>query len=87
MVRPEQWIERLLVDRDDQEGAVLDRGHRPCCRKGRSRFDRGLERRVLEENRAFQLLQRLARLQPQLVDEQSACLLVSLKRLGLAPAL
>ena len=49
----------------------------------RADLRRRLERRVLDQDRALQLLQGRARLDPELVDEQPARLLVHLQRLRL----
>ena len=44
----------------------------------------GRECRVVLEDLALEPLQRLARLEPELLGERAAALLVDLKRLGLA---
>ena len=68
----EQRLRQTVAEPRDQDRAL------------RSRRLRELERRVLAQDRALQLLQRRARLDPELVDEHAAGGLVGGQRLGLA---
>ncbi len=68
----EQRLRRPVAEPRDQDRAL------------RRRRLRELERRVLAQHRALQLLQRRARLDPQLVDEHASGGLVGGQRLGLA---
>ena len=65
-----------------------DRTVAPPLLRGRSaaRPAPGVERRVLAEDRLLELAQRGARLDPELLDEHAARLLVRLERLGLPAA-
>ena len=82
------------VAEDERDGLALlpggagRLGARRRLRRGRprkSRWGGGGERFVLLEDRALEATQLLARLQPELVDEQAASLLVCRERVRLAP--
>ena len=72
----EQGVEPVVLRGDHEQRAL---------RLGRQlRLAWQVERRILRENPAFELVQRLRRLDAELLDERHACPAVDLERLGLA---
>src|SRR5205823_2074697 len=73
-------LRKLAVAADEDPGRPPPR----AWGRGSRRPARRLERGVLAQNRLLELLQRLARLDPQLLDERPPRLAVDLERFSLA---
>ena len=71
---------QLAVAPDEDPGRAAPRTRRICGRRGQ------VERRVLAQDRLFELLQLLARFDPELVDERAPGVAIRLERFGLASA-
>ncbi len=77
---------RVVQARVELGELALPADEDPACRLGnRLRQWRGVERRVLAENRLLELAELLAGLDAELLDERFARVLVRGERLGLPP--